>query len=491
MQPGATAVEAAYSFELDGLDEVGGSITANTASVTTNKTAAWNLTGTIAKDQVTFDNGWEPLNHAGTRFQQSFVLTETGGSAPCCRYSDEVYTVAITVDTDTGKSEVELYPYGGDTKVSVAAFTNTFVPAGSFSIPVEKTVVQGGEVEPAREGLLFELVDDNGKRPADYGINMTNNLISTNGTGKFTGELTGTVADTNKFKQNSRPSSTNSSVYLATFILAEQNTGMESWTFDTRKYAVDISYNSTTNLAMTETHLVGNDVYMTASFTNTFTQAKAELNKTDHFAFLSGYPDGTFRPGKNMTRAEVTVMFARLLTEKMDPNKTYLCTFKDVPAGAWYANYIGYMQRFGVINGYKDGSFRPNAPITRAEFAAIACRFEQLTEGNSTFTDVSKNHWAYKHISFAATRGWVTGYPDGTFRSNNKITRAEVASVTCRLLERNVDRKYVEDNSQKLPKTFSDVKSGNWAWPFIIEAANGHNYIKNEDGTETWTDTYE
>ncbi|MDO4825313.1 MAG: S-layer homology domain-containing protein, partial [Bacillota bacterium] len=114
----------------------------------------------------------------------------------------------------------------------------------------------------------------------------------------------------------------------------------------------------------------------------TFVNRKAaELNRTDHLAFLSGYANGTFEPDRNMTRAEVTTMFARLLAEKMAADQTYSNTFSDVAKSHWAANYIGYMQQFGIITGYADGSFRPDASVTRAEFAAIASRFERLTEG--------------------------------------------------------------------------------------------------------------
>lgn len=221
----------------------------------------------------------------------------------------------------------------------------------------------------------------------------------------------------------------------------------------------------------------------------TFVNRKAaELNRTDHFAFLVGYTDGTFGPERNMTRAEVTTMFARLLTEQIEADKTYSNTFSDVPKGYWAANYIGYMQQFGIITGYSDGSFRPDAPVTRAEFAAIASRFEKLTEGSKSFTDVSDTYWAARYINFAATRGWVTGYSDGTFKPENTITRAEVAAVTCRLLERSADQSYIRSHLKEL-RTFSDVTESHWAYWYAMEAANGHDYTKS-GGNENWSRTY-
>lgn len=221
----------------------------------------------------------------------------------------------------------------------------------------------------------------------------------------------------------------------------------------------------------------------------TFVNRKAaELNRTDHLAFLSGYTNGTFEPDRNMTRAEVTTMFARLLTEKMAADQTYSNTFSDVAKSHWAANYIGYMQQFGIITGYADGSFRPDASVTRAEFAAIASRFERLTEGTKSFSDVPGSHWAAKYINFAATRGWVNGYADGTFRPNNSITRAEVAAVTCRLLERNADQSYIRSHLSEL-RAFTDVSESHWAYWYTMEAANGHDYTKS-GSSETWSRTY-
>lgn len=225
--------------------------------------------------------------------------------------------------------------------------------------------------------------------------------------------------------------------------------------------------------------------YSPVTFVN---RRAAELNRRDHYAFLVGYADGTFGPECNMTRAEVTTMFVRLLTEQIEADKTYSSTFNDVAKDCWAANYIGYMQQFGIVTGYEDGSFRPDAPVTRAEFAAIASRFEKLTQGSASFTDVPDTHWAVKYINFAATRGWVTGYEDGTFKPEHSITRAEVAAVTCRLLERSADQTYIRSHIGEL-RTFADVTESHWAYWYAMEAANGHDYTKS-GGSENWSRTY-
>lgn len=225
--------------------------------------------------------------------------------------------------------------------------------------------------------------------------------------------------------------------------------------------------------------------YSPVTFVN---RRAAELNRRDHTAFLVGYAEGTFGPERDMTRAEVTTMFARLLTEQIEADKTYSGTFNDVAKDCWAANYIGYMQQFGIVTGYTDGSFRPNAPVTRAEFAAIASRFEKLTQGSKSFTDVPDTHWAVKYINFAATRGWVTGYADGTFKPEHSITRAEVAAVTCRLLERSADQTYIRSHIGEL-RAFADVTESHWAYWYAMEAANGHDYTKS-GGSENWSRTY-
>ncbi|WP_438433683.1 InlB B-repeat-containing protein [Gorillibacterium sp. sgz500922] len=209
------------------------------------------------------------------------------------------------------------------------------------------------------------------------------------------------------------------------------------------------------------------------------------LDKVNHFAYMKGYPDKTFGPQKNMTRAEVAVMFARLLVEKMEVDQNYPSSFKDVDPAQWYANAIGYMEQHGIITGYSDGTFRPNAPITRAEFAAIASRFDELVTGEPLlFTDVTDDYWARDSISFAASKGWIKGYPDGTFKPGNNITRAEVVSLVNRMLERSADRSYVDSWKQKLNQ-YVDLANPYWAYYEIMEATNGHEYDKTS-GREAW-----
>ena len=212
----------------------------------------------------------------------------------------------------------------------------------------------------------------------------------------------------------------------------------------------------------------------------------ALLNAADHDAYLQGYPDGTVRPENSITRAEVAAIFYRLLT---DDARAYLEStdsgFSDVQAGDWYNTAVATMVQAGVITGYGDGTFRPNAPITRGEFAAIATRF--LSDPYSLddpFYD-TEGHWAEVYINRAYELGWISGYTGGAFRPDKSITRAEVAAIVNRMLEREADPAYLAAHQAELLE-FHDLPATHWAYDHIMEAANGHTYVSAASG-ETWT----
>lgn len=212
---------------------------------------------------------------------------------------------------------------------------------------------------------------------------------------------------------------------------------------------------------------------------------KPVLNRGDHNAYMQGYPDGTFGPLRNMTRAEAVVMFSRLLTEQMDLGSEYESTFTDVLPDKWYANAIGYMQQHDILSD-TEAVFRPDEPITRAEFADLAVSFENLTAGAvNSFSDVPSDYWAYDSINYAVERGWLKGYPDGTFRPDDYIIRAEVVTVTNRVLERYADLIYIEAHPETV-KNYTDLEKSYWAYGNIIEASVGHFYTK-VGLVETWT----
>lgn len=209
------------------------------------------------------------------------------------------------------------------------------------------------------------------------------------------------------------------------------------------------------------------------------------LNDTDHYAYIVGYEDGTIRPNGHITRAEAATVFFRLLTDKArDANLTDRSPYPDVSAGAWYNKAIATLSRMGILSGYEDGSFRPNATVTRAEFAAMAARFDTEAKPVDTpFTDLT-GCWAADEIAEAYGKGWVNGYGDNTFRPNGPITRAEAVTLINRVL-----RRLPETDKDLLPdeRTWPDNPETFWGYLALQEASNSHLYDRKSDGYETQT----
>ena len=223
------------------------------------------------------------------------------------------------------------------------------------------------------------------------------------------------------------------------------------------------------------------------------------LEKSDHFAYMQGYPEGTFLPENNMTRAEAVVMFSRLLSKKMDLSVDFRKNFyPDIDITnpdmllPWYVNQVCYMCDLGVLADFsRDENFRPNEPVTRAEFATLASHFDELElVDTNDFLDVPDDHWAVKYINSAAEKGWIIGYPDKTFKPESLITRAEVVTLVNRMLERVADKEYLEANAGSLPRNYWDLETSYWGYLNIMEASTGHDYIKDSDGNEKWTEVY-
>ena len=208
------------------------------------------------------------------------------------------------------------------------------------------------------------------------------------------------------------------------------------------------------------------------------------LNTTDHIAYLTGYPNGAFGPNNSMTRAEVAQMFYALLNNK---NVTITATFPDVPADAWYATAVNTLASLGMVSGDADGNFRPNDPITRAEFCVIALAFAYEPENAVCyFGDVSRSDWFYTYVAQAASYGWIGGYADGSFGPNDLITRAQVTTIVNNMLGREADRSYVNNHADTLVQ-FNDLTSIHWAYYDIMEAVNEHEYTRTY-GTEDWVE---
>jgi hypothetical protein len=213
------------------------------------------------------------------------------------------------------------------------------------------------------------------------------------------------------------------------------------------------------------------------------------LNKEDHYRYVYGYPDGTIQPDGKITREEVAAIFYRLMTsEARGANREGEPDFPDVSVERWSAVSIGTMRKAGIIEGYPDGTFKPGQTVTRAEFAVIAMRFDELVPGAlNKFGDLI-GHWAEAYVSSSVSKGWVDGYPDGTFRPEQAITRAEAMKLINRVLERKVDGAGLLES---LTAEWTDVSAEHWGWYEIQEATVSHNYVRrypeSEDKVENWT----
>jgi uncharacterized repeat protein (TIGR02543 family) len=211
------------------------------------------------------------------------------------------------------------------------------------------------------------------------------------------------------------------------------------------------------------------------------------LNRDDHYAYLVGYPDGMVHPERNITREEAATIFFRLLTdETRDAYKSARSAYPDVDAARWSNEEISTLSRAGILTGYPDGSFRPAAPMTRAEFTAIAARFDGGNATTGTVFGDTAGHWAQSYIDRAYALGWVTGYEDGSFRPDRDVTRAEVATLINRALERRVES--AEDLLPDMRVWPDNADTAAWYYFDMQEASNSHAYERKSDGVgEKWT----
>ena len=215
--------------------------------------------------------------------------------------------------------------------------------------------------------------------------------------------------------------------------------------------------------------------------------AAACLNTKDHYSYLIGYSDGTVRPNGRITRAEVATIFFRLLTDDArQRNWSSENNFSDVSADKWYNNAVSTLCHMGVLGGYSDGTFRPNAPITRAEFAKIAVSFSQANGSAvySYFTDVKTTDWFAPYVTAAKDSSLIEGYSDGSFKPENRITRAEACTIVNRVLGRKPSKNHMKISGRI---DWPDCTTADWFYEAIMEATNSHTYQMGKR-VETWND---
>jgi len=207
------------------------------------------------------------------------------------------------------------------------------------------------------------------------------------------------------------------------------------------------------------------------------------LETDDHNWYILGYPDHTFRAENDITRAEVSMIFFRLLKDSKKNNEVEN-TFTDVGEHAWYEQAVKYLAKIEILQGYEDTTFRPDQAITRAEFATIAARFDFfVNDRGNPFIDVYDDNWAYDYILSSYFKGWVVGYDDNTFKPSSAIIRAEVVTIVNRVLGRRLQK---EDIPQQYLNLFTDINMAHWAFADAIESAVTHEYARKPDGYEIW-----
>lgn len=299
----------------------------------------------------------------------------------------------------------------------------------------------------------------------------------------FTGfeQLTYTAAGTYYYTigetdNNTRYMRYDSSLYTLTVVVTEGADGLK---------ISDVYYTNDAGKVSRSFPIAFNNTYDRKTGTVVIPTTPSQLNTDDHYAYVIGYPDGSVHPNGEITRAEVAAIFFRLLRDDVrSANFTTYNAYTDVSADKWYNNPISTMSRLGIIKGYPDGTFRPNDPITRAEFAAIAARFDEHKAAKlASFTDIY-GHWAVSEISLAYENGWIKGYNDGTFRPNRNITRAEAMALINRVLNRAPEKP--SDLLNNMNKWTDNLDTTKWYYLEVQEATNSHDYTRKTNNYEMW-----
>lgn len=469
-----------------------------------NDSAAWTKNGKACNDPAAgtlVQNG----DIFTVTFAQSYTVTYTDGVEGAEIFVDQVYknlasgdpTPAFEGDTPTRtgytfkgwEPEVTEKVTGSMTYVAqweAITYTITFDAKGGTPTPPEQVVAMGGKVtEPAKPSYSGCTFDGwyLGETKYDFDTPVTGNLTLT---------------------AHWRSSSGGSTTW---YTLNYNTNGGEKISYERKSYVWTKSYQSLPTpvrdgylfdgwyLDSKLTEPVEGDIKINKSSVTIYAKWEKDvadpdntgvskwLDTVDHDAYLTGYPDNTFGPDRKMTRAEVAQMFYALLLNK---NVAVTVSFSDVEDGAWYTQAVNTLASLGMIAGYPDGTFGPDRPITRAEFTTIAMNFASLdTSGKNIFDDVHSSDWFYRWIVGAIKYGWIGGYPDGSFRPDSTITRAEVTCIVNNMLGRSADQDYVDAHPTRV-RQFADLADSFWGYYQIMEATTGHDYSKRNN-QENWS----
>lgn len=421
-------------------------------------------------------------------------------------YDSAKYFLKITDEDDGPKYTIR---DENNNVVPKMVFNHTYNRSKTYTsgVAVKLDVRQGNTALPPSQAFQFEFENlDSPNQPDFNALEIVDNSIVANGVGTVEKILNVKINVDDILAADSkweRPAAL-PWLHTAVFKLKIKNDAVLHWKYDNKFRYILFTYNDKTRFFDARVlDALGNDATVPfAEFTNIYTAAKssesAEYSEEDttpietisipeftkkHVAYIKGYPDATVRPTDNITRAETAAMIYRLLTDtRRSKIKTDKNTFGDVKSNFWYNESVSSMAKGKYVLGYLDGTFRGDNTITRAEFVTMLVRFIQPTKGEKVFSDINASHWAYNQIGTASAAGWISGYEDGKFEPNKSITRAEVASILNRVLNRGVNEKSTLLNF----KNWQDNPVGTWYYYEIIEAGNTHEYTGTRP-SENWT----
>lgn len=379
--------------------------------------------------------------------------------------------VDFTVDVK-GKEQTMIIT-SAEGEEAISTYADEFDPKYSRTLTAHFDSITGGEVKTTRfTGTTVEI---------DHAGHYTFFL------GEEKGTRTGVTYDETRYTLyiNVRLDQNENKLYVSSMGAIRTNADGTWENIALIEMVNDEPVRTTNYITFHNTIDTGKDDYYPIIIPTIINKDTGMLNKTDHFAYVIGYPDGTVHPNGQITRAEVATIFFRLLRDEVrDGAFTTSNSYSDVAYGKWYNNPISTMSALGIITGYPDGTFKPNKPITRAEFAAIAARFDETQSGKSaTFSDVI-GHWAAKEIGIAYYNDWIKGYPDGTFKPDQNITRAEAMTLINRVLERKPESP--ADLLTDMNKWTDNMDTSKWYYLDVQEATNSHGYTRKTFNYELW-----
>lgn len=436
-------------------------------------------------------------------------------------YDDSKYFIDI-VYTPPGTCTFEIRDKNG-VVVPEMVFNNKYNQSKTYTseFSAKLEVKQSGTETPPPQEFQFKFDNVDLPDQPDFNDLEIVDSIATNGVGSFEKNIKVkiNVDDIKAVDSKWRNSTSLPELYTAVFKLNLKNDAVPYWEYDNSYRYILFFYNDKyRTLGSSILSELNNDVTMSfATFTNNYTKMASsgggytptdstpvdstptdskptDSKPTDstptppeftkiHLAYITGYPDGSMQPIGNITRAETATMIYRLLTEaRRSEIKVNSNIFSDVKGSSWYNESVSSMANGKYVFGYPDGTFRGNKSITRAEFVAMLVRFIEPAKGKKVFSDVGENHWAYNHIAAASAAGWISGYEGGKFEPDKSITRAEAVSILNRLLNRGVNEKSTLLNF----KNWQDNPVDSWYYYEIIEAGNSHEHMGTRP-SENWT----